>query len=136
MTVLVTADHGQVDVDPTSVAYLDDLWPELSKHLAHARPAGSPRDVFLHVAPASRELVKRELTARLAGRADVRWARELFTAPAPRLLARLGDVAILPSAQGQAWLRSAAGNERRFRGQHGGLEPAETDVYLAELAVA
>ena len=136
MTVLVTADHGQVDVDPTSVAYLDDLWPELSKHLAHARPAGSPRDVFLHVAPASRELVKRELTARLAGRADVRWARELFTAPAPRLLARLGDVAILPSARGQAWLRSAAGNERKFRGQHGGLEPAETDVYLAELAVA
>jgi hypothetical protein len=136
MTVLVTADHGQVDVDPTNVAYLDDVWPELPKHLAHARPAGSPRDVFLHVAPASRELVRRELTARLADRADVRWAPELFTAPGPRLLARLGDVAILPSAGGQAWLRSATGSERKFRGQHGGLEPAETDVYLAEVAVA
>ena len=134
VTVLLTADHGQVDVDPATVAYLDDLWPELAEHLAYARPAGSPRDVFLHVRPASRALVKHELSTRLRGRADVRWAGELFTDPSPRLLQRLGDVAVLPSGGGQAWLRSAAANERRFRGQHGGLEPAETDVYLAELA--
>ncbi len=134
MTVLLTADHGQVDVSPATVAYLDDLWPELAEHLAYARPAGSPRDVFLHVRPASRELVKDELSTRLAGRAAVRWAAELFAEPAPRLLQRLGDLAVLPSGRGQAWLRSAAANERKFRGQHGGLEPAETEVYLAELA--
>ncbi|MGZ6662855.1 MAG: alkaline phosphatase family protein [Solirubrobacteraceae bacterium] len=29
VTVLITADHGQVDVSPERVDYLDDLWPEL-----------------------------------------------------------------------------------------------------------
>jgi len=42
-------------------------------------------------------------------------------------------VAVLPAAGRQAWLRSAAGNEQRFRGQHGGLHEAETSTYLAML---
>ena len=38
-----------VDVGPDRVGYLDDLWPELSTLLSQSRPAGSSRDVFLHV---------------------------------------------------------------------------------------
>ena len=44
-----------------------------------------------------------------------------------------GEVAVLPSPGRQAWLRRAAANEQRFRGQHGGLDEAETSTYLAEL---
>jgi hypothetical protein len=42
-------------------------------------------------------------------------------------------VAVLPVRGRQAWLRSAAANEQRFRGQHGGLHEAETSTYLARL---
>jgi len=133
VTVLVTADHGQVDVRPDRVDYLDDLWPDLSALLSQPRPAGSSRDVFLHVHAEHVATVIHELSARLEGRAEVRHAGELFDRIGPRLKARLGDVVVLPAAGRQAWLRSAAANEQRFRGQHGGLHEAETSTYLARL---
>lgn len=133
VTVLVTADHGQVDVGPDRVDYLDDLWPDLSALLSQRRPAGSSRDVFLHVHAEHVVTVIHELSARLDGRAEVRRAGELFDRIGPRLKARLGDVVVLPAAGRQAWLRSAAANEQRFRGQHGGLHEAETSTYLARL---
>lgn len=132
-TVLITADHGQVDVSPERVDYLDDLWPQLPAFLTHSRPAGSSRDVFLHVHSEHVTTVIAELSARLDGRAEVRPAAELFDAIGPRLRDRLGDVAVLPSAGRQAWLRRAAASEQRFRGQHGGFDEAETSTYLAQL---
>jgi hypothetical protein len=133
VTVLITADHGQVDVAPDRVDYLDDLWPDLPALLSQPRPAGSSRDVFLHVHAEHVPTVIHELSLRLEGRAEVRAAGELFDQIGPRLKARLGDVAVLPAAGRQAWLRSAAANEQRFRGQHGGLHEAETSTYLAML---
>ena len=84
-TVLITADHGQVDVSPERVDYLDDLWPQLPAFLTHSRPAGSSRDVFLHVHSEHVTTVIAELSARLDGRAEVRPAAELFDAIGPRL---------------------------------------------------
>jgi hypothetical protein len=49
------------------------------------------------------------------------------------LAARLADVAVLPAAGRQTWLRSAAAGERWFRGHHGGFEDQEALTYLAEL---
>jgi hypothetical protein len=46
--LLVTADHGQLDVAAERLDLLDELWPELPRHLTHG-PAGSARDCFLHV---------------------------------------------------------------------------------------
>ncbi len=132
-TVLITADHGQVDVAPDRVDYLDDLWPELPTLLSQQRPAGSSRDLFLHVHPELVLSVIQELSERLEGRAEVRRAGELFEWIGPRLKARLGDVAVLPANGRQAWLRSAAANEQRFRGHHGGLHEAEMSTYLATL---
>ena len=133
VTVLITADHGQVDVSPERVDYLDDLWPELPAVLSHSRPAGSSRDVFLHVRSEHVTTLIAELSARLDGRAEVRPAAELFDTIGPRLRDRLGDVVVLPGPGRQAWLRRAAASEQRFRGQHGGLDDAETFTYLAQL---
>jgi predicted AlkP superfamily pyrophosphatase or phosphodiesterase len=123
--VMVTADHGQVAVDPARVDYLDELWPELPRLLTH-RPAGSARDVFLHTR-ATEEVIA-GLSERLGERAEVRRADELV-APGPRL----ADVCVLPAAGRMAWLRSAAGVETRFRGHHGGLHPDETDIWVGTL---
>ncbi|WP_354699332.1 hypothetical protein DSM112329_05045 [Paraconexibacter sp. AEG42_29] len=133
VTVLFTADHGQVDVAPDRVDYLDELWPELPGHLSHAHPAGSSRDCFLHVLPDHVDAVLAGLGDRLDGLAEVRPAASLFPRVGPLLAARLADVVVLPVAGRQAWLRSAAGPEQVFRGHHGGLDPAETGTYLARL---
>jgi hypothetical protein len=139
VTVLLTADHGQVEVSPERVDYLDDLWPELPAMLSQPRPAGSSRDAFLHVRAEHVDTVLAELPARLddgagvAGGARVLPAAELFDRIGPRLAARLGQVAVLAAPGREVWLRSAPANERWFRGQHGGLEPAETETYLAEV---
>jgi hypothetical protein len=131
VTVLLTADHGQVDVSPDRVDYLDELWPGLSEYLTVSKPAGSARDVFLHVREP--DTVIAELSDRLGDRAEVRPAASLFDSVGERLEARLADVVVLPAPGREAWLRSSAGVEQHFRGHHGGLDPAETATYLAVL---
>jgi predicted AlkP superfamily pyrophosphatase or phosphodiesterase len=136
VTVLLTADHGQVAVSPERVDYLDELWPELPVMLSQPRPAGSSRDAFLHVHEMHVDTVLTELQARLhegVGGTRVLPAAQLFDRIGPRLAARLGQVAVLAAPGREVWLRSAPANERWFRGQHGGLDPAETETYLAEV---
>ena len=133
VTVLLCADHGQVQVSADRVDYLDELWPQLPGLLSQPRPAGSSRDAFLHVVPGEQAAVIDGLRERLGDRARVRPAAELFGEIGPRLRERLGDVAVLPAPGRQAWLRSAAAGERWFRGHHGGLEDLEASTYLAEL---
>lgn len=134
VTLLFTADHGQVDVSPARVDYLDELWPQLPARLSHAHPAGSARDVFLHVREEHVDEVIGELSSRLEDRARVCRARELFDGVGERLAARLGDVAVLPAAGREAWLSTHRWVEQGFKGHHGGLHPDETATYLAELS--
>jgi len=121
--LLITADHGQIDVEPLDL--LDDIWPELE---LRCPPAGSARDCFLHVDEP--EHVRDELATRLGDRATVRLARELFEHIGPRLEERLGDVCVLPAPGRMAWLRAYPSHERRFRGHHGGLTAAESETWL------
>lgn len=134
ISVLVTADHGQARVSPGRVDYLDDVWPALTGQLSQAQPAGSSRDVFLHVADGSVDAVIEGLSSRLDDRAQVLRATDAFDAVGSRLRDRLGDVVVLPSEGRQAWLRGSPGNEQWFLGQHGGLSQAETSTYLAEIS--
>jgi hypothetical protein len=132
--VLFTADHGQVAVDPARVDYLEDFLPEIDRYLAHG-PAGSARDVFLHAVPGLAAELAAELRERMEGRAEVLQVAELeaqglFGEVGPRLRARLADVCVLPAPDRMAWLRSHAGVEQRFRGHHGGLDPAECETWL------
>lgn len=125
--LMVTADHGQVAVDPARVDWLDELWTALPDLLSH-RPAGSARDVFLHTVPGAVEEVIAGLAACLGDRAHVRRAAELV-APGPRL----ADVCVLPGPGRMAWLRSANDAATRFRGHHGGLHPDEVDTWVGTL---
>jgi hypothetical protein len=119
--VLLTADHGQVDV--AEVIWLDDLHPPL----AGLQPAGSARDVFLHVTDVDATI------AALAPHVEVHRSEELFGEIGPRLRARLAPVCVLPPPGRMAWLRGAADLGTRFRGHHGGRTPEETRTYLAAL---
>jgi Type I phosphodiesterase / nucleotide pyrophosphatase len=135
--VIVTADHGQVAVDPARVDYLDELWPGLAP-LLRQRPAGSARDAFLHTVPGAVEDVIAGLRERLGAGADVHAVADLVTAgrfgaAGPQLRERLGDVCVLPAAGRGAWLRSAAAKEQVFRGNHGGLHADEIETWFGVL---
>jgi hypothetical protein len=132
--LIVTADHGQVAVDPARVDYLDELWPGIAP-LLRQRPAGSARDVFLHAVPGAADELRAGLAEVLGFRGDVHAAADLFPAAGPRLRERLADVCVLPAPGRMAWLRSAAANERVFRGHHGGLHPDEVDTWAGVLAL-
>ena len=55
--VLLTADHGMEGISPERTTYVNVVWPELAQHMAVGAdgkplaPAGSCRDLFLHVLP-------------------------------------------------------------------------------------
>jgi hypothetical protein len=131
--LLLTADHGQVDVDPAATLWLDELHEPLAR--LDLRPAGSARDVFLHVPDEEIEAT----IAALAPHTEVHATADMVAAgafgpdPGPRFLERLASVCVLPPDGRMAWLRWAADPSQNFRGHHGGRTPEETRTYLAAM---
>jgi hypothetical protein len=133
-TLLVTADHGQIEVDRRPTLWLDEMWPELRRQLTQP-PAGSARDVFLHVREP--EPVAAALRWALRDTAEVLTGDALLALfdrdPGRRLLERVGDVCVLPEPGRMAWLRSAAGFQTTFKGHHGGRTPEESRTWVGVL---
>ena len=123
--LVITADHGQIDV--SEIDYVDAAWPPLREHLRRA-PAGSARDLFLHVSdpPA----VVEGLREALGERAEVHLAADLFPAAGERLRARLADVCVLPAPGRMAWLEAYPSRQLRFKGHHGGRTAAEAETWV------
>ena len=139
--VLLTADHGMSPVDPARTVYVNELWPELAEHLEIGAdgkplaPAGSCRDLFLHVRDGETSEVRDQLADRLDGIADVVAVDELvaggaFDTPSARLRARLGDVVVLPRYGEAAFWHEPGHFVQEFHGQHGGLSPQEMEIPL------
>lgn len=142
--LLVTADHGQVPVDPATTVFVNELWPGITTHLRHGRdgrplaPAGSARDLFLHVLRGHADQVVSHLRGLLGERAVVRPTAELladgfFGDAGPRLRERVGDVVVLPRPGETVWWREPGRFEMAFHGHHGGLSPEEMLIPLAAL---
>jgi hypothetical protein len=132
--LLLTADHGQIDVSADRLDDLDLLLPDLPTRLT-APPAGSARDVFLHVAPGHVEATVADLSEALGERATVHRSTDLFPDAGPRLLARLAPVCVLPAPGRMAWLSTHPDVQRSFKGHHGGRTPEEATTFLGTLPV-
>ncbi len=148
--LLVTADHGQMAVDPAQTVYVNEIIPALEglvKRGAEGRllvPAGSSRDLFLHIQPDHIEEAVAMLKAHpaLVGRAEVWTTRELadaglFGATSEAFWRRVGDVVVLPCDGQMVWWRDPANprHTQNFRGHHGGLSAAEMEIPLLALAL-
>ena len=143
--LMLTADHGQVEVDPRRTVYLnlDPRFAGIERFIKQNRrgellvPAGSPRDLFLYIYEDALAEAQAWLADRLAGVADVVTTRELIEAGffgpgplSPAFLSRVGNLVILPAANESVWWYVENSFEMKFYGHHGGLTPAEMEIPL------
>jgi predicted AlkP superfamily pyrophosphatase or phosphodiesterase len=141
--VLVTADHGQVNVNPKETLYLN-RFRKLVKALSVSRfgrripPWGSARDVYLSVDDAQLDTVESYLARKLEGVASVMKTKDaigrgLFgiNKPSRKFLRRTGNLMVLPHSTNTVWFRYAKGDALDLRGHHGGLSVDEMTVPLA-----
>jgi hypothetical protein len=141
--LLITADHGQVEVSPHTTVYLNQRIPDLTPYIQRNRqgqllvPAGSPRDMFLHIQPehldAAEALLRRELdgVAGVYRTADL-MAQGLFGLgePSPTLTTRVGNLALLAYPGETVWWYEKDRFEQNFYGHHGSLTSDEMHTIL------
>jgi len=139
--LLVTADHGMVDVSPKETLYLNQLIPNISKYLQFGSrnkplvPAGSCRDFFLHVREECLEELKEILTHILKGKAEIWMTQDLLEkklfglgTSTHHFLSRVGNLAILPYEKEAIWWYEKGRIQQNFYGAHGGLTPHEMEI--------
>ncbi len=148
--ILMTADHGQVCVDPRRTVYANRLpqLPDIERFLRRNARDGGPikfggscRDLFLYVEDAALEEVEAGLRRAVGARGEV-WRveellREGFFGPAPseRLRKRLGNLVVLPYDGESVYWTEEGRFDMHYFGHHGGLTPGEMDTgaYLLPL---
>jgi Type I phosphodiesterase / nucleotide pyrophosphatase len=135
--LLVTADHGAVNVNPAQATYLNYL-PNTLLNLRCGpdrkpiMPTGSPREVFLHIKEHKLQETKERLSQKIRGKAQVLETEEavecgLFGWGVPKqgVLDRLGNLMILPYGNETVWFESPGSYKLSYLGQHGGLSSQE-----------
>jgi hypothetical protein len=140
--VLLTADHGMEGISPERTTYVNVVWPELAHHLDTGAdgkplaPAGSCRDLFLHVRPERLDEVEARLADLLADVAEVSkvealLAEGLFGSNVTEALtSRLANLVVLPAPGEAAYWLERGRFEQRFHGQHGGMTANEMEIPL------
>jgi hypothetical protein len=135
--LIVTADHGQIDLDPEQAVYLErDLW--LVDRLL-SPPAGDRLCRTFRVKPNQLEAVREHL--RRYGDvldASAAWKAGLFGgAPAAETFrSRVGDLIVVTRDGVQlCWTFSGKQSPRPHRGSHGGLSHAQMRVPLLSVRV-
>jgi predicted AlkP superfamily pyrophosphatase or phosphodiesterase len=147
---LMTADHGQVEVDPQTTVFLNrdmrfsgvERFLKINRYRQLLVPAGSARDMFLHVKEDLLDDAQAFLTPRLEGKADVvkteYFINEGYFGPevSSRFRERVGNLVILPYRYESVWWYEKDKFEQRFYGHHGGLTPQEMETVLYSLELS
>jgi predicted AlkP superfamily pyrophosphatase or phosphodiesterase len=142
--LLITADHGQVDISPETTIYLNQLglpiesWIKTNRQGELLVPGGSARDLFLYVRDEALDEAHSSLSRALAGHAEVYRVRDLieqgyFGPPSDALRQRVANLVILPYEHDSVWWYEKGLFEQRFRGHHGGLALGEMETLLLAL---
>lgn len=140
---ILTADHGQIRIDPNTTVYLnlDTRFTGIERFLKTDRNGnpiigvGSSRDPFLHIRGGMVDEAREWLANRLVGQADVVVVKDLieegYFGPQPlstTLLSRIGDLVILPYLHETIWWYVEGRFEQHLYGQHSGLTRAEMEI--------
>jgi hypothetical protein len=146
--ILVTADHGQLQVDLSKIVYMN-RWGKLTRAFARSPagevvpPWGSARDAYIRVRKGLVEDTMQYLQKKLEGVATVMTTEEgiamgLFgiNKPSKRFRRRIGDIMILPHDANTVWYDYKRGDPLRVKGHHGGLTKDEMTIPLAAARVS
>jgi hypothetical protein len=139
--LLVTADHGMIDIDPSTTVYLNQKFPDLETKLKKGAdghvlsPAGSCRDYFLHIQPEHVIDVFKQLKAGLEEIAWVCLTSELieegFFGPkgiSATCKNRMADIVIIAKGSHSIWWYEKDRFEQKLHAMHGGLTPDELEA--------
>lgn len=141
---LMTADHGQSEVDPKTTIYInrDPAFAGVEKFMKTDRqgglivPAGSARDFFLYTRDEAVDEAQAFLASRLEGRAEVRKVADMMAegyfgpVVSTTFRSRVGNLVILPYRGESVWWYEKDKFEQRFLGHHGGLTIQEMEIPL------
>lgn len=140
---ILTADHGQMAVNPTQTVFVnvDRAFVGMERFLRRNRrgaiigPGGSARDLFLYVKDELLNEAQSFFAERLAGIADVHLTQSFidkgFFGPAPAspaFLNRVGNLLILPHSGQTVWWYEEGRYGMRYYGMHGGLSREEMEI--------
>ncbi|MDG6996471.1 MAG: alkaline phosphatase family protein [Nitrososphaerota archaeon] len=140
--LIITADHGQIDVSPQDTLYLNH-YPKVVNAFEKSRqgnsilPSWSPRDVVLHVKKDRVDEVQSALADILGNNAVVLRSKDAIEMglfginnPSRRFMERAGDLLVLPRDQKLVWYEHTKGRQFELLGVHGGLSQNEMLIPL------
>lgn len=142
---IVTADHGQIRVQPKETLYLNQMTElvDLPKVMKRTRrgepivPAGGPRNMFLHIEDEHLAEAQELLAESLQGRVTVCTTEQMMSegyfgpqAPSQTFLDRVGNVVLLPHQNETVWWHVPHKYVIKYLGYHGGLAPEEMEIPL------
>ena len=141
--ILLTADHGGVNIVPKDTTYLNGFCDVLN-NLKQGRsgnpilPTGSARDVFLHIKPDKLLETQKLLVKKIGSKAKIVEIKQAINdglfgrgKVGKQFLDRAGNLLILPYGNETVWFEHFKDIYYNPIGQHGGLSPEEMIVPLA-----
>lgn len=135
--LLITADHGQVPVDPQTTIYLDKMKGledllRVSPNGYLIPPSGGPRDAFLHIKEGKTEYAQKMLQKELGQKAKVLTSQQVSEigffgsgTVHSEFKSRTGDILILPCGNQTIWYHFTPEINFELNGHHGGLSKEE-----------
>jgi predicted AlkP superfamily pyrophosphatase or phosphodiesterase len=138
---MLTADHGHASINPKATIYLNNSFPQIKKWIKKNRkgelivPAGSCRNMILHIENEYIDEAQKFLRDALAGKAEVYKTSYLikegfFAEPSEILLSRIGDLTILPYKNESVWWYEKNKFEIKYLSHHGGMTRDEMEIPL------
>ena len=149
--LMIIADHGQIETDPTRILYLDQtsafarLRPLLrtNQRGEFLAPAGSCRDFFVHAQAEHLDEAQAVLTGIVRERAEVRRVDAMieqgYFGPdgvSAQFQSRVGNLVVLPFAGESVYWLGDGRFKQKYYGHHGGLTPQEMEIPLLLLPVS
>lgn len=145
LTILLSADHGMVKVDPKTNFYLNQV-DGIENYLARNKngqllvPAGACRDMFVYAQKDKVDSLKTLLEKKLEGKAEVFLTKDLlkqgfFGKASKQLTDRLSNLVILSYAGQSVWWFEEGIFQMLFFGHHGGLTKEEMEIPFLSLSL-
>ncbi|HKT21284.1 MAG TPA: alkaline phosphatase family protein [Nitrososphaerales archaeon] len=146
--VVVTADHGQLQVDSSKTLYTN-RFSKMAKNFQKnsegksIRPWGSARDTFMLLEEEKLDETTAYLQKKLKGVASVIKTDDAISAglfgvnkPTKKFRRRVGNLMVLPHGNKTVWYRYVEENKLNVGGHHGGLTEPEMTIPLAAARVS